>query len=183
MGVHVSPILNPPPCKSHSEHLSAPPPLVPHAHITNHWNSAYSDKYAFSRRPKIGNFSLCLVVNLVSAGLSHGFRLIWLPPSTECHPLYPLLLLPLILPSTRIFFNESALHIRWPKYWSFIFSISPLLNIQGWFPVWLTGLISLLSKGLSRVFSNTTVWKHQFFRAQLSLWSNSHIWTWLLDKP
>ena len=52
-----------------------------------------------------------------------------------------------------------------------------------WFPLGLTGWISLLSKGLSRVFSNTTVQKHQFFGAQLSLWSNSHMHTWLLEKP
>ena len=57
------------------------------------------------------------------------------------------------------------------------------LNIQIWFPLGLTGLISLQSKGLSRVFSNTIVQKHQFFGAQLSLWSNSHIHTWLLVKP
>ena len=57
------------------------------------------------------------------------------------------------------------------------------MNIQGWFPLVLTGLISLMSKGLSRVFSSTTVWKHQFFSAQSSLWSNSHIHTWLLEKP
>ena len=57
-------------------------------------------------------------------------------------------------------------------------SVSVLpMNVQGWFPLELTGLISLLSKGLSRVFSNTTVQKHQFFSAQLSLWSNSHIHT------
>ena len=63
-------------------------------------------------------------------------------------------------------------------------SVSVLpMNIQGWFPLGLTGLISLLSKGLSRVFSNTTVQKHQFFSVQLSLWSNSHIHTWLLEKP
>ena len=55
--------------------------------------------------------------------------------------------------------------------------------IQGWFPLGLTGLISLLFKVLSRVFSSTTVWKHQFFIAQPSLWSNSHIYTWLLEKP
>ena len=55
-------------------------------------------------------------------------------------------------------------------------------NIQGSFPLGLTGLISL-SKGLSRVFSSTTVWKHQFFSSQLSLWSHSHICTWLLEKP
>ena len=57
-----------------------------------------------------------------------------------------------------------------------------LMNIQYWFPLGWTGWISLLSKGLSRVFSNTTVQKHQFFGAQLSLWSNSHIHTWLLEK-
>ena len=56
-------------------------------------------------------------------------------------------------------------------------------NIQDWFPLGLTGLISLQSKGHSRVFSNTTVQNHQFFSAQLSLWSNSHIHTWLLEKP
>ena len=60
-------------------------------------------------------------------------------------------------------------------------SVFPM-NIQDWYPG-LTGLISLLFKGLSRVFSNTTVQKHQFFGAQLSLWPNSHIHTWLLEKP
>ena len=57
------------------------------------------------------------------------------------------------------------------------------MNIQDWFPLELTGLISLQSRGLSRVFSNTTVQKHQFFEAELSLWSNPHIHTWLLEKP
>ena len=57
------------------------------------------------------------------------------------------------------------------------------MNIQGWFPLGLTGLISLQSKGLSRVFSNTTAQKQQFFSAQLSLWPNSHIHTWPLEKP
>ena len=61
-------------------------------------------------------------------------------------------------------------------------SVLPM-NIQDWFPLGLTGWISLQSKGLSRVFSNTTVQKHQFFCAQLSLWSNSHIYTWPLEKP
>ena len=59
-------------------------------------------------------------------------------------------------------------------------SILPM-NIQGWFSLGLTGLISLLFKGCSRVFSSTTVQKHQFFSAQLSLWSNSHTQMWLLD--
>ena len=56
-------------------------------------------------------------------------------------------------------------------------------NIQDWFPLEWTSWISLQSQGLSRVFSNTTVQKHQFFGTQLSLWSNSHIHTWLLEKP
>ena len=61
-------------------------------------------------------------------------------------------------------------------------SVLPM-NINSWFHLWLTGLISLLSKGLSRVFSSTTNQKHQFFSVQSSLWSNSHIHTWLLEKP
>ena len=59
----------------------------------------------------------------------------------------------------------------------------PPMNIQDWFPLGWTGWISLQSKGLSRVFSNTTVQKHQFFGTQLSSQSNSHIYTWLLEKP
>ena len=58
-----------------------------------------------------------------------------------------------------------------------------LMNIQDWFPLGLTSLILLLSKGLSRVFSNTAVQKHQLFGTQPSLWSNSHICKWLLEKP
>ena len=76
-----------------------------------------------------------------------------------CHPL---LLLPSIFPSIRVFSNESVLCIRWPKYWSFSFNISPSNEYSGLFPLGWTACISLLSKGLSRVFSNTTVQKHQF---------------------
>ena len=94
----------------------------------------------------------------------------------------PFLLLPSIFPSIRVFSNE----------WLFTSSDQSIgasasasvlpMNIQGWFPLGLTGLISLLSKGLSRVFSNTPVWKHWFFSTQPSLWSNYHIHTWLLEK-
>ena len=79
-----------------------------------------------------------------------------------------LLLLPSIFPSIRVFSNESALCIRWPKYWSFSFNISPSSEHQDWSHLAWTGWISLQSKGLSRVF-NTTVQKHQFFCTQLSL--------------
>ena len=82
----------------------------------------------------------------------------------------PLLLLPSIFPNIRIFSNESVLCIRWPKYWGFSFSFSISLpnEYAGLFPLGLTGLISLLSKGVSRVFSNTIVQKHQFFGIQPS---------------
>ena len=68
----------------------------------------------------------------------------------------------------RVFSNEPVLRISWPKYWSFSFNISPSNEYSDWFPSGWTGWISLLSKGLSRVFSNTTVQKHQFFSSQLS---------------
>ena len=78
---------------------------------------------------------------------------------TLCHLL---LLLPSIFPSSSVFWNESALHIRWPKYWSFSFSTSVLpMNTQDWSPLGWTGWISLQFKGLSRVYSNTIVQKHQ----------------------
>ena len=165
-------------------------------------------------------------------------------PSSHLILCRPLLLLPPIPPSIRVFSNESTLCMRWPKYWSFSFSISPSnehpglvsfrmdrlvgspcsgrdsqesspapqfksinssplsflhspsltsihdqwfskvlpMNIQDWFPLGWTGWISQ-SKGLSRVFSNTTVQKHQFFGAQPSSQSNFHIHTWPLEKP
>ena len=95
----------------------------------------------------------------------------------------PLLLMPPIPPSIRVFSSESTLRIRWPMYWSFSFSIIPSKEHQDWSPLEWTGWISLQSKGLSRVFSNTTVQKHQFFGAQPSSQSNSDIHTWLLEKP
>ena len=95
----------------------------------------------------------------------------------------PLLLPPSIFPSIRVFSNESVLHIRWPKYWSFSFSISPSNEYSGLISFGCTGWISLLSKGLPRVFSNTTGQKHQFFVAQLSSPSNSLIHTWPWEKP
>ena len=97
-----------------------------------------------------------------------------------CHLL---LCLPPIPPSIRVFSNESTLRMRWPKYWSFTFSISPSNEHPGLISFRMDCYISLQSKGLSRVFSNTTVQKHQFFSAQLSSQSNSHTHTWPLEKP
>ena len=95
-----------------------------------------------------------------------------------CHPL---LLPPSIFPSIRAFSSESVLCIRWPKYWSFSFNISPS---NEYFRVdllqdWLVG--SACSPRDSQ--ESFPIWKHQFFSARLSLWSNSHIHTWLLEKP
>ena len=103
-------------------------------------------------------------------------------PSSHLILCRPLLLLPSIFPSTRVFSKESALHIRWPKYWSFSFSISPsskyseLISFRiHWF--------DLAVQENPRIFSNTTVRNHPFFRAQPSLFSSTHILTWLLEKP
>ena len=96
-----------------------------------------------------------------------------------CCPLLP----PSIFPSIRVISSESALCIRWPKYWSFSLNISPSNKHPGLISLGWAGWISLQSKGLSRVFSNTTVQKHPFFGAQPSSHSNSHIPTWPLEKP
>ena len=104
-------------------------------------------------------------------------------PSNHLILCRPLLLLPSIFSSIRVLSNESVLRNRWPKYCSFNFSISSSSEYSGLIPFERTGWISLQSKGLSRVFSNTTVQKHQFFITQPSSQSNSHIYTWLLEKP
>ena len=89
-------------------------------------------------------------------------------PSNHLILCHPLLLLPAIFPSIRVFHNESVLRIRWPKYWSFSFSISPSSEYSG-LPLGWTGWISLLSKGLSSIFSNIMVQNHQFFSASFML--------------
>ena len=104
-------------------------------------------------------------------------------PSNHLILCQPLLLLPSIFLSIRVFSNELVLHIRWPNYWSFRFNISTSNEYSGLISFRIDWWIPLQSKGLSRVFSNTTVQKHQLFGAQLSVWSNSHIHTWLLGKP
>ena len=95
------------------------------------------------------------------------------------HPVlcHPLLLLPSTFPSIRVFFNESALRMRWPKYWSFRFSIIPSKEHPALISFGMDWLDLLAVKGLSRVFSNTTVQKHQFFSTQPSSQSNFHIHT------
>ena len=102
-------------------------------------------------------------------------------PSNHLILCHPVLHLPAVFPSIRVFSSKSVLHIRRPKYWRFSFSIGPSKNIQGWSPLGWTGLISMLCKGLSRVFSSTTVPKFQFFSTQPSSQSNSHTRTWLQE--
>ena len=98
---------------------------------------------------------------------THGHRVSdTIQPS---HPLSSPLLLPSIFPCIKGFSNESVLHIRWPKYWTFSFSNSPSNEYSGLISYGLSSLISLQSKELSRAFSSNTVQKHQFFSAQLSL--------------
>ena len=110
------------------------------------------------------------------------------PLSQWCHP---------TILSSVFLFSSCLLHFpasgSFPVSWLFAsggqsIGVSALpsvlpMNIRDWLPLGWTGLISLLSKGLSRVFSNTTVRKHKFFSAQASLWSNSYIHIWLLEKP
>ena len=100
------------------------------------------------------------------------------PSSQWCHPTISSSIIPFSsclqsFPASKSFLM-SQLCIRGPQYWSF--SISLPMNIRDWLPLGLTGWISLQSKGLSRVFSSTTVRKHHFFGEQSSLWSNSHIY-------
>ena len=104
-------------------------------------------------------------------------------PSNHLILCCPLLLLPSIFPSIRVFSNESVLSIRWPKYWSLSVSISPSNEYSGLISFRIDWFHLLASKGLSRVFSSTSVQKDQFFGAQPFLWSNPHICTWLLEKP
>ena len=103
-------------------------------------------------------------------------------PSSHLILCPPLLLLPPIPPSIRVFSNESTLCMRWPSGVSALASFLPKKS-QGWSPSEWTGWISLQSKGLSSVFSNTTVQNHQFFGTQPSSQSNSHIHTWPQEKP
>ena len=94
-----------------------------------------------------------------------------------------LLFLPSIFPGIRVFSNESVVLLVWPNIGASASASVLPESIQGWFPLKLTCLISLISKGLSRVFSSTTVRKCYFFGTLPSLLSNSHVHTWLLERP
>ena len=127
-----------------------------------------------SLRPHAWQHSRLFLSPTISQSLPKFRSTELLMPSNYLIPCHPVLLLPSIFPSIRVFSNESAVHIKWPKYWSFSFSISPsseysrLISFRiDWF--------DFLAVRLSKVFSSTTVQMHQFFSIQPSLWSNSHI--------
>ena len=132
--------------------------------------------------------TLCSPMNSSPASLSPRAFLNSCPLSWWCHPAIlfsdaPFSSCPQSFPASESF-PVSQLFASGSQSIGTLVSASVLLmNIQGWFPLGLTGLISLQFKGLSRVFFNTTVQKHQFFSVPLSLHSKSRIHTWLLEKP
>ena len=118
--------------------------------------------------PTLGHQASLSITN--SQSLLKHMYIVSVMPSNHFILCHPLLLLPSVVPSIRVFSNDSFLSIRWPKYWSFSFIIIPSNEYSGLISFRIeTGWISLQSKGLPRVFPNTTVQKHQFFSAQLSL--------------
>ena len=100
----------------------------------------------------------------------------------ESHPLSPLSPPVPTFPSIRVFSSDLEFCLRWPKYWSFSFSISPFNEDSGLISFWSDWFDLLTAQGTVTVFC-TTVQKHQFFNSWPSVWSNSHIHTWLLEKP
>ena len=100
------------------------------------------------------------------------------------HPIlcHPLLLLPSIFPSIRVFSNELVLRIRWPNYWSFSFSISPSNEYSGLISFMIDWFDLPAVQGILNSLLQTAVQSHQFFGTQLPLWSNSHIHTQLQEK-
>ena len=148
--------------------------LSPFNHITNVIHDKEKEPKTMTRlsQNSLPHFSFFMLSNKVAIKIlqchfdhCHPFLCMTTHGRARCH----------CLASIKVLSHDSALHTRWPNYWSF--SISPSSEYSGLIPLGLTGLISLQSKGLSRVFSNTTVQKHQFFHAQPSLWSTSHIHT------
>ena len=131
------------------------------------WTAARQDSLSFTIF-----WSLLKLMSIKSVMLSNHLIL--------CRPL---LLLPSIFSSIRVFSNESALPIGDQSIGASVSASVLPMNIQGGFSLGLTGLISLLSKGLLRVFSSIIAQKYRFTVTQPSLWSNSHIHTWLLEKP
>ena len=125
------------------------------------WTAAHQTSLSISNSQNL------LKLMSIQSMMPPNHRILW----------HPLFLLSSIFPSIRVFSNEPVLQIRWPKYWSFSFSISPSSEYSGLISFRIDWFDPLAVKGLSTVFSNTTVQKHQYFSAQLSVWFISHIHT------
>ena len=119
----------------------------------------------------------------ISQSLPKFMSLASVMPSSHLILWHPLLLLPSIFPSIRDFSNKSAVHIRWLKHWSFNVSISPSNEYSRLISLKMIGLIFLLSKGLSGIFSSIIDWRHQSFSTPPSLQHISHNHTWPLERP
>ena len=135
--------------------------------FTTPWTTAYQASLSFTNSQSLPNLRSIKSVM----------------PSNHLILCRPLLLLPPIPPSIRVFSNESALRMRWPKYWSFSYNISPSNEYPGRICFRVDWLNLLAVQRTLKSLLNTTVQNHQFFSAQLSSQSNSHILTWLLEKP
>ena len=137
------------------------------------WNAYFSSVQSFSLvRLFVTPWTAALQASLSITNSQSLLKLMSIESAMSSnHPILcrPLFLLSSIFPSIRDFSNKSVLRIRWPKYWSFSFNISPFNEYSGLISFRIDWLVSLQSRGLSRVFSNTTVQKHQFFCAQLYL--------------
>ena len=148
-------------------------------HILSHINKAISSVQSFSHVQLSATPWTAACQSSLSISNSRSLlKLKSIESTMPSNPLilcHPLLILPSIFPSIRAFSNESVLYIRGQSTGTSASASVLPMNIQDWFPLGLTSLISLQSKGFSRIFSNTTVQKHQSFSTQLSLWSNSHI--------
>ena len=170
--------------------ISDPPSQVPAGLLYLEWDAQGTLNLQFSSVQSLSCVQLFatpwIAARQASLSITNSWSLLKLMSIESVMPFshlifcHPLLLLPPIPPSIKVFCSESTLRMRWPKYWSFSFSISPSKKHPGQISF---RMDSLQSRGLSRVFSNTIVQKHQFLGAQLSSQSNSHIHTWPLEKP
>ena len=131
---------------------------------------------------RLQHTKICCHTSLSPGVCSNSFLLSWWYHLNISSPVLPFSSCPQSFPSLRSFPMSQLFTSGGQSIGASASAPVLLTNTQDWFHLGLAGLISMLSKGLSRIFSNTTIWKHQFFSTQPFLWSNSHIHTWLLKK-
>ena len=164
-----------------SIYLSIHPPIHPHTYL--HLSSVQSLRHA---QLFVTPWTAAHQASLSFTNSQSLIKLMSIKPVMPSNHLILcclLLLLPSIFPRIRVFSNESVLQSGGQGIGASDSALILPMNIQVWFPWGLTGWIFLKYKGFSRVFASTTVQKLQYFSTQLSLYSNSHIHTWLLEKP